>query len=151
MEVHDKSMTDDNVILRLFGPDGTLKDTRTVHNLVTTLGKYCAAAQILAVPGIVAPGWMEVGTGNGIGVGGTKLAAFIAGSRTALTTKTRTNNVITMVCTFPAGTGTGPITECGLFNVVTEDTTDLLLYAEFLVINKGALDTLTVTWTWTFA
>jgi len=151
MEIYDNSMTDDNVTLELFGPDGTLKETRTVHNLVTTLGKYCAAAQILAVPVIVAPGWMEVGEGNGIGVGGTKLADFIAGSRTALTSKLRANNVITMVCTFIAGTGTGAITECGVFNTAVEDTTDLILYAEFLVIHKGVLDTLTVTWTWTFA
>jgi len=151
MEIYDDLTTDDNVTLELFGPDGTLKDTRTVHNLVTTLGKYCAAAQILAVPGIVAPGWMEVGEGNGIGVGGTKLADFIAGSRTALTSKTRNNAIVTMVCTFIAGTGTGAITECGVFNIAAEDTTDLILYAEFLVINKGVLDTLTVTWTWTFA
>ena len=51
----------------------------------------------------------------------------------------------------PAGTGTGAITEAGLFNVVTQNTTDLILYADFAVVNKGAGDSLVITWTLTFA
>ena len=45
----------------------TLKSVTEVHNLITKLGKYIAAAQILAVPGIASPGWVELGTGSGQG------------------------------------------------------------------------------------
>jgi hypothetical protein len=50
-----------------------------------------------------------------------------------------------------AGVGTGAITEAGIFNVVTEDTTDLICYSSFSVINKAAGDALVITWTLTFA
>ena len=139
-------------VAELFDPAGNLKDKRHVKNTVTTLGHVMAADQILAAPAVETPGWMEVGTGSGQGAGDSILDAFIAGSRTALDTKTRgANAIITMVCTFPAGTGTGAITEAGTFNVVTENTTDLITYADFAVINKGAGDSLVVTWTLTLA
>lgn len=138
--------------MSLFGPDGRLKAKREVHNTVTVLCHKMAADQLLAAPAVVTPGWMEVGEGTGQDANDTKLATYIAGSRTALDSKTRgANAIITMVCTFPAATGTGAITEAGVFNVVTEDTTDLLLYADFAAVNKGAADSLVITWTLTFA
>ena len=140
------------MIAELFGPDGKLKARREVYNTVTTLCHKMAADQLLAAPAVVTPGWMEVGTGSGQTAASTTLAAYIAGSRTALDSKTRgANAIVTMVCTFPAGTGTGAITEAGIFNVVTQNTTDLCLYADFAVINKAAADSLVITWTLTFA
>ena len=56
-----------NLVATLIGPDGLIKDIRTVHNTVTTAGKYGAADQILASPSLTKPGWMEVGTGTGTG------------------------------------------------------------------------------------
>ncbi|MBW2606135.1 MAG: hypothetical protein JRD05_00720 [Deltaproteobacteria bacterium] len=141
------------MVAELFDSDGDLKDRREVHNTVTTLAHKMAADQLLASPAVVTPGWMEVGTGSGQGAGDTILDAYIAGSRTALDSKTRggADAIITMVCTIPAGTGTGAITEAGTFNVVTQNTTDLITYADFSVINKGAADSLVITWTLTFA
>ena len=150
MKKNDAINIKSNVTLELFDEQGRLMETRRVHNLVTTLGKYMAAAQIVAVPGIVTPGWMELGTGSGQTTASSILAAYIAGSRTVLDSKTRTNAIVTMVCTFPPGTGTGAITEAGIFNVATQNTTDLLVYASFAVINKAAGGTLTATWTLTF-
>ena len=138
-----------NMKMELFGPDGKLKDIREVHNTVTTLGKQCAADQMLASPSVAKPGWMELGTGT---PAATILGAYIAGSRTALDSKTRgANAIITMICTFGAGVGTGAITEAGIFNVVTENTTDLIVSASFAAVNKAAGDSLVVTWTLTFA
>jgi len=137
---------------RLFDKDGALKATRKVHNTVTTLGHKMAADQLLASPAVATPGWMEVGTGTGQDAAGSTLATYIASSRTALDSKTRgANAIVTMVCTFPAGTGTGAITEAGVFNVVTQNTTDLILYSSFSVINKAAGDSLVITWTLTFS
>ena len=139
----DNQIMKGNFVAELFDKDGILKGKREVHNTVTTLGHQMAADQILAAPAIVTPGWMELGAviGMGQGAGDSKLGAYISGSRTALDSKTRgANAIITMVCTFPATTGTGAITEAGIFNVVTEDTTDMIMYASFAVINKGADD-----------
>lgn len=137
-----------NVNLDLFDPMGLLIDNRVINNTVTNAGKYGAADQIIASPTLAKPGWMEVGTGTG---GTTLLATYISGSRTALDSKTRSNGVVTMVCTFPAGTGTGAITECGVFDVATQNTINMWLYSSFTVINKAAGDSLVVTWTLTFS
>lgn len=137
---------------KLFDKFGNLKERREVHNTVTTLAHKMAADQLLAAPALATPGWMEVGTGSGQGAGDSTLAIYITGSRTALDSKTRgANAIITMVCTFGAGVGTGAITEAGIFNVVTQNTTDLICYASFAVVNKAAGDSLVVTWTLTFA
>jgi hypothetical protein len=140
------------MIAELFDAHGRMKERREVHNTVTTLAHKMAADQLLASPAVVTPGWMEVGTGSGQDASSTTLATYIAGSRTALDSKTRGENaIITMVCTFAAGTGTGAITEAGTFNVVTQNTTDLITYADFAAVNKGADDSLVITWTLTFA
>jgi len=140
-----------NMVAKLYGPEG-LKDIREVHNLVTTLGHKMAADQLLAAPALATPGWMEVGTGSGQTDASSILAIYIVDSRTALDSKTRgANAIITMVCTLAAGVGTGAITEAGVFNVVTQNTTDLICYADFAVINKLAADSLVITWTLTFA
>jgi hypothetical protein len=91
---------------------------------------------------------MEVGTGTG---GTTKLNTYVAGSRTALDSKTRSDAVVTMICTFGAGVGTGALTEAGIFDVVTQDTVNMWCYATFAAINKAAGDSLVITWTLTYA
>ena len=137
-----------NAVLRLLGPDGMVKLEREVHNTVTTAGKNGSADQMLAAPTLPKPGWCELGTGTG---GTTLLNAYIVGSRTAFTSKTRSGAVVTMVTDFAAGVGTGAITEAGIFDVVTQNTVNMWLYATFAVINKAAGDTLQITWTFTFA
>jgi hypothetical protein len=148
----DKIGSGGYVKLDLFNPAKSLIDHRETHNTVTTLCHKMAADQLLASPAVATPGWMEVGTGTGQDAADSTLAAYIADSRTALDSKTRGSNaIITMVCTLGAGVGTGAITEAGVFNVVTQNTTDLLLYASFAAVNKAAGDTLVITWTLTFA
>ena len=140
-----------NMVVELFGENGRLKDKREVHNVDTTLAHAMVSNRISASPTIVVPGWMELGTGTGQTAASTTLASYIVDSRTALDSSVAVAAVLTMICTFPAGTGTGAVTEAGVFNVVTQNTTDLLTYAEFSVINKGAGDSLVVTWTLTFS
>jgi hypothetical protein len=133
-----------NMKLDLFDHSGNLKETREIHNTMTTAGKNGIMDQLADVPTLVKAGWMEVGTGSG---GTTSLNAYIAGSRTAVSTRTRTNNAVAYVCSFAAGAGTGAITEAGLFDAVTQNGGNMWCYATFSVINKGALDTLQITWT----
>jgi hypothetical protein len=71
--------------------------------------------------------------------------------RNALTSKTRSGAIVTFVGDWAAGDATAALTEAGVFNVVTANTVDMFVSASFSVINKGAGDTLSISWTLTFA
>ena len=132
--------------IELFSADGVLKDTRIQDNLIVTQGKYGIADQLLAATTIPAPTHMGVGSSaTAPAVGDVSVTAL--GTRVAFDTKTRSNNIVTMVATFAAGNGTGAIVEAGIFNAITAAT----MYSRivFAAINKGASDTLQLTWTYT--
>ena len=135
-----------NVKVELFNSEGELKDVREIHNTVTTAGKNGLIDQAVASPSLGKPTHMELGTGTG---GTTKLATYISGSRVAFTSKTRANNVLTIVANFGAGVGTGAVTEAGTFDSVTQDAGNMWMYSSFTAINKGSNDTLQITWTLT--
>lgn len=137
---------DVNMHLELFDEDGNLKTERFVHNTVTTAGKNGVADQIIASPTLVKMGWMAVGTGS---PAATLLGAEVA--RVAFDSKTRSGAVITVVATFAAGTATGALTEAGTFDVVTANTVNMWMSSSYSVINKGASDSLVITWTLTIS
>jgi hypothetical protein len=62
---------------------------------------------------------------------------------------TVSTNTIVYACTWAAGDGTGAITEAGIFNHATKDHADEDMFArtKFAVVNKGTLDSMTITWT----
>jgi len=136
-----------HVRVELFGPDGALKAERDVTNLVVTAGKNHIADQLKSSPAQAAMGWMAVGTGSTApAAGDTLLGAEI--DRNALTSRTAAANVVTYVGNWAAGDATNAaIAEAGIFNVVTANTITMLARATFTAINKGALDTLAITWT----
>jgi hypothetical protein len=139
-----------HVSLVLRDENGNLKDTREIHNTVTNAGRYGLMDNILATPtgtGYTAkPNWMEVGTGT---PATTILGAYVSGSRTACSSITRASNVVTFVCTFAAGVGTGALTEAGVFDVVTQNTAYLWMSTNFATVNKASGDSLQITWTLT--
>ncbi|MET3349023.1 UNVERIFIED_ORG: hypothetical protein ABID57_000692 [Arthrobacter sp. UYEF1] len=139
-----KFLTNMHLVLR--DENGNIKDERRVHNTVTTAGKNAIADQVLASPTLVKMGWMAIGTGS---PAATLLGAEVA--RVAFTSKTRSGAVVTVVGDYAAGTGTGAITEAGTFDVVTANTVNMWMSASFSVINKGASDTLSISWTLTIA
>ena len=119
-----------------------------VPNLVTTAGKGFVAASMLKTTSNspAAMTHMELGTGTTDPVvGNTTLETIVSGSRTALANPSVSGAVVTYVCTFAAGTGTGALTEAGILNASSSGT--LLCRTEFAVINKGSSDSMTVTWT----
>lgn len=137
----------DNVTLRLFDKDGNLKQEVTSHNLVVDTGLDHIADQLASTPAESAMSHMAVGTGStAAAAGNTTLGTESA--RVALSNRTTTDNVTTYVATFPAGTGTAALQEAGIFN---DNTTGTMLARDtFDVINKGASDSLEITWTLTF-
>jgi hypothetical protein len=124
---------------------GNLKEDRVIPNLVVTAGKTHIAQRMVGT-GSAVMGWMEVGTTNTApAAGDTTLAAAVASSRTALSSYTNSGAVVTAVCTFAAGTGTGALVEAGIFNASSAGT--MLCRTTFATINKAAGDSLTITWT----
>lgn len=144
--VRDEATPEDNVMLVVRGPDGTVKHEETTHNLIVTAGKNGIADQLLASPTISKPTHMAIGTGtNAAAAGDTALQTEL--DRNALTSKTRSTNVVTMVGDWAAGDGTGAITEAGILDAAS--TGNLYARAVFSVVNKGASDTLSISWTFT--
>ena len=137
--------------LELRGPDGELKAVREVHNLIVNNGRDGIMDQILASPTIIKPTHMAIGTGSTApAAGDTALGAEI--DRNALTSKTRSGGVVTMVGDWAAGDGTNAaIAEAGIFSQAsgTDATHPIYSRATFTAINKGASDTLSISWTWT--
>lgn len=131
-----------NMHLKHFGEDGKLKDERFIHNTVTTAGKNGVADQLLAAPSLNKPTHMAVGTGTPSGTAlGTEL------DRNALTTKTRSGAVVTMVADWAAGDGTGAWTEAGIFDAASAG--NMYCSASFSVVNKAAGDAISISWTLT--
>ena len=115
---------------------------KEVPNLVVTAGKNYVADRIKNNSTVMSH--MAIGTGStAAAAGDTALGSQTA--RTALTSSTVTNNEIVYVDTFAAGTGTGAITEAGIFNASSGGT--MLCRTVFSVVNKGASDAMTITWT----
>jgi hypothetical protein len=127
---------------------GEVKGTREIKNLVVTTGKTFIAAAMLKTTtnSPAAMTHMELGTGTtAAAAGDTALQAAIVGSRVALASATSATNVVTYTASFPAGTGTGAVTEAGIFNASSAGT--MLCRTVFSVVNKGAADAMSVTWT----
>lgn len=124
------------------------------HNLVVSVGLAYIASRMKDATA-TAMTHMAVGTGTvAAAAANTTLGAEIAASRVALTsttivTTTVDNDSIQYVATFNPGVGTGAVTEAGIFNASSAGT--MLARTVFPVINKGALDTLTITWKVTVA
>ena len=120
---------------------------REVPNIVTTAGKeFVASSMVKTSNSPAAMTHMEVGTGTtNPAAGDTALESAVSGSRTALTSSNVTGAAIAYLCTFAAGSGSGALTEAGIFNASSGGT--MLCRTEFSVINKGASDSMTVTWT----
>lgn len=131
--------------IELHGPDGVLKQRLVTPNLVVTAGKVVVAERLgNSAPTKAAMTHMGIGTTNTApAAGDTALAAQAA--RVALTSATPSTNTVIYSATFGAGVGTGAIVEAGLFNASTSG--DMLCRSVFSTINKGASDSLTITWT----
>lgn len=130
-----------NVKVELFDSLGNLKDTRETHNAVHANAKNGTADQLLAAPSLNKPTHTAIGTGTHTPPAnlGTEL------DRNAFTSKTRSTNVVTTITDWAAGDGTGAITEAGIFDAAAAG--NVWLSTTFSVVNKGALDTLKITWT----
>lgn len=131
-----------SVVLR--DSNGQVKQSYEVPNLVVNTGlAYITSRMKDATDDVMSH--MAVGSGATAAAGGDTALETQIGSRVALTSTTVTANEIEYVATFAAGVGTGAVTEAGTFNAATAGT--MLCRTVFSVVNKGADDTLQITWT----
>ena len=121
---------------------------RDIDNLVVTAGKTFVASSMLKTTSNspAAMTHMGVGTSTQDPAGTDTALISQVGSRKAFTTAAdSTDAVVTYICAFAAGEGTGALTEAGIFNAASSGT--MLCRTEFSVVNKGASDSMTITWT----
>jgi hypothetical protein len=133
-----------HISLKLFGPEGELKDEREVKNVVVTAGKNYLATWLAASS--QAGYFMQY---LGVGTGTTAANASDTALQTELSTRvagtlSSSTNVWQNQATFGAGVDTGAITEAGIFTASSSGT--MLARQVFSVINKGAGDSLQITW-----
>lgn len=129
--------------IQVVGPDGKVKDETTVDNLVVTTGLNYIASRMRDASA-TAMSHMAIGSGTATAAAGNTALGTELG-RVALTSTTATANAVSYVATFGPGTGTGAVTEAGLFNASTAGT--MLCRTVFSVVNKDAGDTMSITWT----
>jgi len=151
--MNDKLKLTGKVNIKLFGPDGSLKEERTVKNLVVNDGLDFITARMTGTSQTVMT-HMGIGSGNTAAAAAQTDLVSLLGSKVALDSTTRTgsnNESIEYVATFGAGVSTGSVVEAGLFNNATAATGDMLCRTVFATVGKGAGDSLILTWTVTLA
>lgn len=138
---NDQLKVTGDVVVEITGPDGRVKDRREIKNLVVTTGKTFIAARMVGTP--TAMSHMAIGAGTtAAAAGDTALGSELG--RVALASATSTGAVVTYTASFPAGTGTGAVTEAGTLNAASGGT--LLCRTVFSVVNKGVDDAMSITW-----
>jgi len=131
----------------LTGPDGVVKEEHEFKNLVVTVGKNFVASRMVGVASNVMS-HMAIGSDSTTPAAANTTLGTELG-RVALASSVATDNVVTYTATFPAGTGTGAVVEAGIFNAGTAGV--MLCRTTFAVVNKGADDAMSVTWTVTIS
>ena len=118
------------------------KDQRDINNLVVAVGKDVIAARLI---GNTLPVFshMAIGDSNTAALASQTALGSELG-RVTLDSSTRTANTIGYAATFPAGTGTGVITEAGVFNASSSG--NMLCRTNFNAVNKAAGDTIVISW-----
>ena len=114
------------------------------NNLVVTAGKKWVARMMKDNDGVMTH--MAIGTGaTAAAAGDTTLGTQLDINALTVSGGTVTDNTIQYACTWLAGDGTGAITEAGIFDAASGG--DMLARTVFSVVNKGAADSMTITWT----
>jgi hypothetical protein len=143
----DETKATGKLTVEIKDKDGKVKDSRELTNLVVSDGLDFIASRMKDATASVMS-HMAIGTGNTAAASGDSSLGTEA-ARQGLTSTTVNNNAVSYVASFAAGTGTGAITEAGILNAASSGT--LLCRTVFSVVNKGASDSMTITWTITIS
>lgn len=130
----------------LYGPNGEMKDSRHGENVVTTVGKEFIASflysSVVAASTFTAK-YVAIGT-NDVAESASDTGLGTEVSRSTATASYISGQILQLTATFGAGSGTGAITEYGVYSSSSAGT--LISRDTESAINKSASDTLTVVW-----
>jgi len=143
---NDNSKATGKLTVEIKNDKGVVIETREVKNLVVDDGLEYIADRMKNNSTVMSH--MAIGTGS-TAAAASDTALGTEAARVALTSTTVTANAVAYVASFGAGTGTGAITEAGILNAGSSGT--LLCRTVFSVVNKGASDSMTITWTVTIS
>ncbi len=132
--------------LYLYGPNGELKDQREGCNVVTTVGKEFIASFLnsaCAAASTFTGKYVAIGT-NDVAESAADTSLGTEVSRHTGTASYISGGIYQVRATFAVGSGTGAITEYGVFSSNSAGT--MLSRDTEAAINKSASDTLTVIW-----
>ena len=143
--INDKLIPSGELVIVLRDQYGNIKEQKTVPNLIVTTGKNAIASRLAGTTTAVMSHLAVGSSSTAADVANTALGTQL-GTRAALTVSggSVSGNQVTFTATFNAGNGTGAIVEAGIFNAATAGT--MLARTTFSVVNKDALDTLTISW-----
>lgn len=137
--------------MELSGPDGQIKQKVVGSNIICTFGKEFLASFLYSAavtPSTFTCKYIGIGT-DATAEAAANTALGIEVARTTGTVSYVSNQIFQIKATFGVGIGTGAIVEYGLFSSSTGGT--MFARDTEAVINKGALDTLTITQQVTFS
>jgi hypothetical protein len=149
-KLHNGLLVEGKIRFELFDQEGNLKQVVEKDNTFMAVGDAHVADQLSATPNEAKMSWIAIGTGS---------TPFTTASTTLTNELDRnalsagypeqgsgaSDNDVLYKATWPAGDGTGAITEACVINSSLGGT--MMAASTFPVVNKGASDTLTITWT----
>lgn len=142
MKLIDDQVVKGKLSITRINSKGEVVEKIHVPNLVVTTGKEFIASRMVGTTSAVMS-HMAVGTGAvAPDVANTTLGT--EAGRVVLGSASATSATVTYTATFPPGTGTGAITEAGIFNASSAGI--MLSRTTFPVVNKGAGDTIAISW-----
>lgn len=152
-----------HIELVLTDENGNIKAYRQTDNLVVNKGVYMTSDKLFGtslVGGATSAAFNNVGIGTGTTSatsGDTNVQTQLSNRKTgAVTSVTGSSTGAQIQAFFGAGklkngSGTTAVTEAGLFDTFVNGTGNLYARQTFTAINAGSSDSLTVTWSITFA
>ena len=124
---------------------GEILNEQQVKNLVVTTGKNHIASRIGSVSQPTAMSHMAIGTGT-TAPNATDTQLGTEAGRVALSATVVSTNTVQYTATFLAGTGTGAVTEAGVFNAGGSGSGTMLCRTTFSAVNKASGDSIAITW-----
>ena len=124
--------------------DGSLGEAQR-HNTVVTTGKNWIASRCAGGSSNITHAAIG-NTATAVTVADTALGSELARVTVDTAGGTVSNNTITFTATFAAGTGTGIVSEAGLFNAASGGTMVARVADGSVIMNKKATSAMKITW-----
>lgn len=149
MQLKDTLKLHGALTLMLTKADGTVEVTQK-DNIIVDVG-FDFIADAIGKPSTrpAVMGYTAIGTGTTAAASGQTALVTEIDRNAAVYAHTAGTKVFTLTSSFPAGDGTGALTEAGIFNAASVGT--MFDRVVFPVVNKGADDSLTTVFTFTLS